>query len=53
MNTIKQFLSHLFASKWYYNQDMSMRIHKDTGNVEYRWSDGRGNWYEQEPMWGE
>jgi hypothetical protein len=53
MKTIKSFLSRLFESKWYYNLDNTMRIHKVTGDVEYLWMDGFGNYWMDEPMFGD
>jgi hypothetical protein len=53
MKTIKAILNYLFADQWYYNLDYSMRIHKETGDVQYRHMDGWGNYWEDEPMFEE
>lgn len=53
MKTLKAIIKYLFADQWSYNEDYSVRVHKETGKIEYRWEDDWGKWYDSEPMWGD
>lgn len=44
------FKSNLFQSSWNYYDNMSVRVHKKTGKVEYDHADDWGHWWEDEPM---
>jgi hypothetical protein len=47
MKTIVQFLSSMFESKWNYDEDEMIRVHKVTGKVQYRdWDDWGYFWLE-------
>jgi hypothetical protein len=61
---VKSFLSRLFESKlfqsnWNYHNNMSVRVHKVTGAVEYaHWDDWGTLWMDEPmfpdtPLWGE
>jgi hypothetical protein len=45
-----KFLARLFESNYTYNDAHTVRVHKRTGDVEYLWMDGMGNYWESEPM---
>ncbi len=59
LKQIASFLSRLFESKWEYHNNMSVRVHKKTGEVQYAWWDDWGYlWmdtpmFEDTPLWGE
>jgi hypothetical protein len=50
MSKLKAFIAHMFESKWIYNEDASVRVHKETGKTEYRHCDGFGGWWADEPF---
>lgn len=50
MAKLKSFIAHMFESKWTYNEDMSVRVHKGTGKIEYAWPDSWGYSWEDWPM---
>jgi hypothetical protein len=55
MSKLKAFIasvfeSKLFQSNWAYHDNMSVRVHKVTGKVEYAWTDDWGTSYHSEPM---
>jgi hypothetical protein len=50
LNHIALFLSRLFESNWNYYNNMSVRVHKVTGVVEYAHWDDWGTLWMDEPM---
>jgi hypothetical protein len=53
MKTIKFFLSRLFASNYTYNDAYTVRVHKETGKVEYLNFDDWGSFWLPTPMFAD
>lgn len=51
MAKLKSFIAHMFESKWTYNEYFTVRVHKETGKIEYYDRDDWGGWWQdEEPM---